>query len=112
MGGKVRLRPQYKDYIALDLSFIHDNVFGSIFQVEVIFSLPLYQLNYIKDKKGPCGISNRKVYQPIQRFWVMPLSERCCSLILSSAARAAALPARAFSDTRARAAANSASCES
>ena len=78
MGGKVRLRPQYKDYIALDLSFSHDNVFGSIFQVEVIFSLPLYQLSYIKDKKGPCGISNRKVYQPVERFWVMPLSERCC----------------------------------
>jgi len=78
MGGKVRLRPQYKDYIALDLSFSHDRVFGSIFQAEVIFSLPLYQLSYIKDKKGPCGISNRKVYQPVERFWVMPLSERCC----------------------------------
>ena len=78
MGGKVRLRPQYKDFIAVDLSFSHDNVFGSIFQVEVIFSLPLYKLSSIKNQKGPCGTPNRKIYQPVERFLVMPLSENCC----------------------------------
>ena len=78
MGGKVSVRPQYKDYLVVDLSFSHDNVFGSIFQVEVVFSLPLYHLKFVKNQKGPCGIPNSKIYQPVERFWVMPLSENCC----------------------------------
>ncbi len=77
-GGKARIRPQYKDYIALDLSVSYDPLFQTVWQAELIFSLPLYQLSYSKSSKGPCGISNRQIYQPVERFEVMPLGRRDC----------------------------------
>jgi hypothetical protein len=78
LGGKVRIRPQYKDYVALDLSYSYDPVFRSVFQAEVIISLPLYQIFGKKGSQGPCGITDRQIYQPIERFEVMPLGRSSC----------------------------------
>ena len=76
MGGEVRLRPQYKDYFALDLSWRYDSLFETIWQASIVFNLPLYQLKERNER--PCGISDRQIYQPIERFEVMPLSSRTC----------------------------------
>lgn len=75
-GAEIRLRPQYKDYIALDLSWRYDRLFQTIWQAEIIFTLPLYHL---ADKnRCPCGLTDRQIYQPVERFEVMPLSKRSC----------------------------------
>jgi hypothetical protein len=76
VGGEVRIRPQYKDYVALDLSWRYDDLFETIWQIEIIFSLPLYQIS--GRNKYPCCITDRQIYQPIERFEVMPLSKRTC----------------------------------
>ncbi len=44
LGGEFRIRPQYKDFLALDLSVRHDSVFETIWQALIIFSLPLYEI--------------------------------------------------------------------
>jgi hypothetical protein len=75
-GGEVRLRPQYKNYLALDLILSHDPVFQTVFQASIILYLPLYQI--ASQKAGPCCITDRQIYQPIERFEVMPLGKRCC----------------------------------
>jgi hypothetical protein len=78
VGGKVRLRPQYRDYLALDLSYSYDTVFRSVFQAEIIVTIPLYQM-FSKKKRAPhCNLSDRQIYQPIERFEVMPLGKRSC----------------------------------
>lgn len=74
LGGEVRLRPQYRDYLAIDGSWRYDSLFEEIWQIEVILNLPLYQIR--RQNKGPCGISDRQIYQPVQRFEVLPLSLR------------------------------------
>jgi len=75
-GGEIRIRPQYQDYIALDLSWRHDSLFKTIWQAEIIFNLPLYQL---ADKNlRPCCLTDRQIYQPIDRFEVMPLGKKTC----------------------------------
>lgn len=78
LGGKARVRPQYKDYLALDLSVSYDSVFKAVFQAEIIVSLPFYQIYSKQKRKGPCGMSDRQVYQPIERFEVMPLGKTSC----------------------------------
>lgn len=77
-GGEIRLRPQFKDYIAVDLRLSHDSVFNTVFQVEVIVSLPLYEVTLPKNKKGANGLVNRQIYQPVERFEVVPIGKRCC----------------------------------
>jgi len=76
VGGKARVRPQYKDYLALDLSISYDPLFKTIYQAEIILSLPLYQIG--NQNKNPCGISDRQIYQPVERFEVMPLMRQSC----------------------------------
>ena len=76
VGAEARLRPQYKDYVALDLSWRYDRLFQTIWQIEIILNLPLYQIS--RQNKCPCSITDRQIYQPIQRFEVMPLSKRTC----------------------------------
>jgi hypothetical protein len=76
VGGEVRLRPQYRDYVALDLSWRYDSLFQTIWQIEIVFNLPLYQIS--GQNKYPCCLSDRQIYQPIQRFEVMPLSKKTC----------------------------------
>jgi len=77
-GGEIRLRPQFKDYLALDLRLSHDSTYKTNFQGELIFSIPLYDFfSFLKNKKGPCGISNQQIYQRVERFEIMPLGKRC-----------------------------------
>ncbi len=76
VGVEVRLRPQYRDYLALDLSWRYDHLFETIWQVGIIFNLPLYQIG--GRNKTPCSLTDRQIYQPIQRFEVMPLSKKTC----------------------------------
>jgi hypothetical protein len=76
-GGEFRIRPQYKDYLAVDVSVSHDNVFGTVYQAQVILYLPLYQLSK-RINKRPCNISDQQIYQPIERFEIMPLGRRSC----------------------------------
>jgi len=76
-GGEFRIRPQYKDYLALDFSVSHDSVFGTVYQAQVILYLPLYQLSK-KLNKRPCNLSDQQIYQPIERFEVMPVGRRSC----------------------------------
>ncbi len=77
LGGEFRIRPQYKDYFALDFGVSRDSVFGTVFQAQVILYLPLYQLSK-NLKKWPCNLSDQQIYQPIERFEVMPLGRRTC----------------------------------
>jgi hypothetical protein len=78
-GGQVMLRPQYQDSLYVELTMSHDHVFNTIYQVNVIFSIPLYRFSSrLKDKRGPCGMSNRQIYQPIDPDIVLN-KECCCS---------------------------------
>jgi hypothetical protein len=76
VGGEFRVRPQYRDYIALDLSISHDPLFETIWQALVIVNLPLYQIG--NQNKKPCGISDRQIFQPVEQFEVMPLMRQSC----------------------------------
>ena len=73
-----RIRPQYKDYVALDMSVSYDKSFKTVYEAAVIVYLPLYQISSKKSRKAPCGITDRQVYQPIERFEIMPLGKNCC----------------------------------
>lgn len=64
-GGMLRIVPQYKDYLALNLKFSYDSFFKAIFQAELIISLPLYQLRV--PERNPCGLTNRQIYQRVER---------------------------------------------
>ena len=77
-GFRMGIRPQFKDYIALDLSVSHDHIFETVYQGQIIFSLPLYGFGAQKNKKGPCGITQRQIYQPVERFDIIPVSRVCC----------------------------------
>lgn len=77
VGGKVMLRPQYRDYLAVEFSASHDHIFKTIYQVNVVFTIPLYHYSSsLKNKKGPCGIPNRQIYQSTDPDIV--LQEKCC----------------------------------
>jgi hypothetical protein len=76
-GGKFMFRPQYRDYLAIEFSASHDRIFETIYQVNVVFTIPLYHYSSaIKSKKGPCGIPNRQIYQPVDPNVI--LQEKCC----------------------------------
>lgn len=77
-GAMLGIRPQFKDYIALDLSVSHDHIFNTVYQGQIIFSLPLYSFNESKKKTGPCGITQRQIYQPVERFDIIPVKRDCC----------------------------------
>jgi hypothetical protein len=69
-GVKARLRPQYSDYFALELSTSYDRVFRNIYQAEIIITLPLYR--WFSKRERTC-LSHRQIYQPVQRFEIIPL---------------------------------------
>ena len=75
-GGRIRVRPQYKDYLSLELSSSYDHIFKTIFQGEVIFNLPLYKFSK-KNKKASTCASSRQIYQPVERFEIIPLKGHC-----------------------------------
>jgi len=64
-GIALRVFPQYKDFVGLNLKYSYDPLFKSIFQAEIIISLPFYQISSLK--KTPCGITNRQIYQRVER---------------------------------------------
>jgi hypothetical protein len=76
IGGEIRVRPQYKDYVALDVRFSHDSTFNTIWQATFFVTLPLYQLTNQNEK--PCGLTDRQIYQPIERFEIMSLGNKDC----------------------------------
>jgi hypothetical protein len=78
VGGEFRIQPQYKDYIAVDLSVSHDPLFNTIYQAKVIVHLPLYFLSKTINKRETCGLTARQIYQPVERFEVMPLGRCSC----------------------------------
>ena len=75
-GGSIRIRPQYKDYAALDIRFSHDSAFNTVWETTFIVSLPLYQITNQNEK--PCGLTDRQIYQPIERLDVMSLGNMSC----------------------------------
>ena len=79
VGLEARVRPQYKDFIALDLSYNWDPLFRSVFQAEVVLYAPLYQLSR-RRPAGDCArsLTLRQIYQNTERFDVMPLGRRTC----------------------------------
>lgn len=74
-GGRIRIRPQYRDYLALDLSVSYDEFYKTVYQAQLILSLPLYQYRCLN--KSSC-LTDRQIYQPIERFDLMPLGRRTC----------------------------------
>ncbi len=77
VGGKALLRPQFGDIASVELSISHDRLFETIYQINVVLTLPLYRLSpVLKNKKGPCGMATRQVYQPIDRDMI--LYKKCC----------------------------------
>ncbi len=77
VGGEIRLRPQYRDYIAVDLSWRHDSFYGTIWQAELILTIPFYQIFSGRNKR-PCGITDRQIYQSVERMEIMPVTKRTC----------------------------------
>lgn len=75
-GGSFRVRPQYRDYLAVDLSMSDDGIFHLIYQIQVIFSLPLYRSP--RGKKPPCSLYNREIYQPVERWDLITLGRGTC----------------------------------
>ena len=68
LGGRLALRPQITDYLSFEFSISHDRIFETILQANIVFTLPLYNYSSaIKRKRGPCGVLNRQIYQPIDR---------------------------------------------
>lgn len=78
LGVKARVRPQYKDYFALDVSYSYDPVYKTVWQAEIILNFPLYQISSSRNQKNRCCLSDRQIYQPVERFEVMPLGRRSC----------------------------------
>jgi len=76
LGGEFRLRPQYRDYLALDMRVSYDPVFKTLYQAEFIVSLPLYEIAC--QNNGPCGVSDLRIYQRVERFEVMPFGRCNC----------------------------------
>ncbi|HSX37388.1 MAG TPA: inverse autotransporter beta domain-containing protein [Chlamydiales bacterium] len=76
LGGEVRVRPQYKDYIFVDARYSYDNYYQSIWQITWTINLPLYQIK--GQNKKPCKLKDRQIYQPVERFETMPLINRSC----------------------------------
>ncbi len=75
-GGMIRIKPMYRDFAAVEVMFSHDPLFNNIWQVNFSINLPLYELS--KTNRPPCGLKNQQIYQPVQRFEVMPLSRCDC----------------------------------
>jgi hypothetical protein len=78
LGIKGGIRPQFGDYFAIDLNVTHDSVFGTILQGAAILTIPLYSFSSRKNQKGPCGLTNRQIYQPVQRDEIIKLKKSPC----------------------------------
>lgn len=77
-GWEIRVRPQYQDYFAVDFKINYDRFYHTVYQTTFIVSIPLYQISSRKDKQGPCGITDRQIYQPVIRLETIPISRNDC----------------------------------
>jgi hypothetical protein len=77
-GGQVNLCPRFRDYVAVDLSVSHDPVFSTIFQAQIILSIPLYTFSSKSKGAASTGLWERQIYAPVQRVGVMPTNKNCC----------------------------------
>jgi len=77
-GGKARLRFQYKDFASLGFSISHDAIFDTVRQIQIIFSIPLYPSPSKNPRKAPCGLDDKEIYQPVERFEQILLRKACC----------------------------------
>jgi hypothetical protein len=78
LGGRAVLRPQFTDYFAVEFSVSHDRIYETIYQLNAIFSLPLYKFSPVLNKKrGPCRTTNRQIYQPIGRDVILRKKKHC-----------------------------------
>jgi hypothetical protein len=76
-GARARIRPQFRDWAALEFSCSQDHIFHTIFQLQLIFSIPIYEF-YPRDhvSKHPC-LTDRQIYQPVERFEIIPTQCKC-----------------------------------
>lgn len=77
VGIEWRIRPQFRDYFAIDFKVNYDQTYHTVLQTTFILSLPLYQINKRDDCYRCCNISDRQIYQPVIRS-IMPLSRFSC----------------------------------
>ena len=78
-GGQLTVRPQIMDYIEIEFNMSHDRILKTCYQGSIILTLPLYSYSSkIKKKKGPCGMANRQIYQPVRRDELILLLQKCC----------------------------------
>lgn len=76
-GWSVRVRPQWRDIIALDVRVSHDSWFKTIVHTKLSLTAPLYEL---KSNKGNHAhkLTDRDVYQPVIRSEGLPMCRRSC----------------------------------
>ncbi len=74
-GGEFRIQPQYKDYFAVDFIVSHDDIYKTVFQCVATVILPLYKIKPLN--RGVC-LYDRQVYQPVERFEIMPIGGCSC----------------------------------
>jgi hypothetical protein len=81
-GGKARLFGMWKEYIGLQVSYSYDNVFRSIVQGEVTFSLPLGPRPKVKADRKNCKTTclaaerlDRRMVQPVVRDEIIVLND-------------------------------------
>lgn len=79
LGVQAILRPQFRDYFALELSVTHDRIYETNYQVNLVFTIPLYDYSSaLRAKKGPCGMPTRQIYQPVFRDEIIILNRKSC----------------------------------
>ena len=76
LGLEVRLKPQYKDFVALDIIYQYDSFSNSMWQAELYFYFPLYRIK--AQNARPCGLIDWQIYQPVERLQTIPLRLRSC----------------------------------
>ncbi len=78
LGFEWRIRPQYRDYFAIEFKVNYDQIYHTVLQTTFIISIPLYQLNSCYRPCSPCLLTDRQIYQPVIRNATMPLSRFEC----------------------------------
>jgi trimeric autotransporter adhesin len=81
-GGKARLFGMWKEYIGLQVSYSYDNVFRSIVQGEITFSVPFGPRPKVKDDRKHCQTTcraaerlDRRMVQPVVRDEIIVLND-------------------------------------
>ena len=78
VGARGWFRPQFSDNFSVEFSASYDRIYHRIYQVNVVFTIPLYRYSSLGVRSGPHGVTNRQIYQPIDRDIVVLDGKRCC----------------------------------